>query len=310
MMPREYRQEAAVRRTQRLWRVLLGLLILATAAVPPARAESASLALKNIKVSVWPEYDEPKVLVTYEGEFGGATFPQEVQFRLPAGAEAAQVCALKKPADEHICQLYQIKPEGDGLLLTYTLPIPTFFVEFYYYPLQGAGPRDIDFSFRPLYPVESLELEVQEPLRAAEFRLAPPSSTVSSDGQGFRYYHYQYSNLPSEQPVQVKIAYSKADANPSVAKRQPGGAAPGGLGYGLGLPLALGGAVVLAVLAAWVLGHRARGRVSVPQAAPAWRGAGTGPEKKAGVFCTQCGQALRREDNFCPRCGRKARRPS
>lgn len=309
MMANERRQGATVRRTPYLGRLLLGLLALTMAAVPPAGAESPALTLKNIKVSVWPEYDEPRVLVIYEGEFAG-TFPQEVRFRLPAGAEAAQVCALKKPADEHICQLYQIKPEGDGLLLTYTLPIPTFFVEFYYYPLQGAGPRDIAFSFRPLDPVESLDLEVQEPLRAAEFRLTPPSSTVSSDGQGFRYYHYRYSNLTPEQPVEVRIGYNKADANPSVAKRQPGGAAPGGLGSGLGLPLLLGGAVVLAVLAAWVLGRRAQGRVSVPQAAPAWRGAGGGSEKKGGVFCTQCGQALRREDNFCPRCGRKARRSS
>ena len=89
---------------------------------PEAIREALDLALSM----------DPRVLVMYEGEFNVDTpFPQPVAFPVPLGSEINQVCALQPPNDEHLCQLYETLTEPDNLLVVYTLPIPTYFLEYY-----------------------------------------------------------------------------------------------------------------------------------------------------------------------------------
>lgn len=280
-------------------------------------AAQENLRIKSMQVSVQPEHDDPRVLVIQQGEIGGGAFPQEVNFYLPKVVEVTEVCGLKKPADEHLCQLYQTRPEGDATVLTYKLPVPNFYFEFYYNPVQGLGERAIDFNFRSFYPVDDLKMDVQQPLRSTGFVLTPASSQVSTDGQGFKYYHYSFSTLSPQTPVGLKIAYQKEDERPSVPKRNAGSTGVEGIDSRTGLiALAVGGAGVLGFFGYLAVRRRpasapvARQRSNVPMSGG---GRGSGPARPKGkgavaAFCVNCGTPLQEGGSFCASCGSRVRR--
>ncbi|MBI2907394.1 MAG: zinc ribbon domain-containing protein [Chloroflexi bacterium] len=302
-----------------------------------ASAEPQSLSIKNMKVSVQPEYDDPRVLVTYEGEFvGESSFGRKVQFFIPKGAEINQVCALRKPADEHLCQLYDTDAASQSL--TFTLPIPTFYLEFYYQPLEGSPDKKMDFGFQSFYPVGKLQLDLQQPLRVSNFVATPKAEKIGTDGRGFSYHQYQFDNVTANQPVKVSASYTKTDPKPSVEKAKPGAAGTGDVNVILLGAIGIG---ILGLVAFYAMGKRrpqpvrvynrrpgppaySRGpdpAVNIPQRAPAQasRQARATARGRTAVappiarearasFCTSCGTEILADENFCPNCGQKARK--
>ncbi|MCL5959661.1 MAG: hypothetical protein M1358_10175, partial [Chloroflexi bacterium] len=262
---------------QTLWsrlRVLVLLVLGATTAValvlsfltPVFAADDGHTSIKNLKISVEPEYDEPRVLVIYQGEFADkASFPKAVKFRLPKDAEIGQVCALSEK-QEHLCQLYETKKGEDYIELSYTLPIPTFYIEYYYNPIQSDGAREIGFSYTHLYPADKVDVEVQQPLRSSDFSVYPNPLTTTSDNQGFKYSNLSFDNVRADQKLDLKINDTKQDKNPSVPKAQQGNGAPAvGAAPDVNVWLILGSAVTLAGVV--YVGLSRRTRRFVPQQA-------------------------------------------
>lgn len=64
-------------------------------------SESPNLEVGRMKVSILPEYDEPKVLVIYEGRFKNQTlFPSKARFIIPKGADISDACS-RSPQGGH-----------------------------------------------------------------------------------------------------------------------------------------------------------------------------------------------------------------
>ncbi|HKZ50750.1 MAG TPA: zinc ribbon domain-containing protein [Dehalococcoidia bacterium] len=265
---------------------LLGGLALGLSLGGPASArEPDAPALRNTVVHVLPEYEQPRVMVTVQGEVVGASFPLTMRFRLPPDAEVGHACTLP-PGDQHTCHPFRVETQGDERILTYEVPIQTFFIEYYYSPFNVPGQRDLRFVFRPLYPVEGLSLAVQEPRRAIGFGLLPESASITSDGEGFRNYNYRYDRLAVDEPLELSIAYSKQDLRPSVNPAAQSGGSD--RRRPLMILVAAGGAVMA------LLVYRLAGRRLLTAAA--------GP-RPTGRFCTRCGMALDRGFRFCAGCG-------
>jgi hypothetical protein len=262
MMSTQARVRGRVWPGRALWAAALALVVLLFLGGVSAAQTGAEMRVQKMTISILPEYDSPSVLVMAQGEFSDAFSPQEVEFALPPDAEVSQVCALTKPDNQHLCQPYVLSQGDDSLILRYTLPLPAFFVEYYYSPVADpAAPRSVDYRFQPTYPVDSLVLEVQEPLRSADFALQPPSEEVFADNQGFRYHYYNYEGLTPDEPVSLNISYLKSDAEPSVPPRDqaagPGGVpteGDGGLNRVLLVVVSLG---VVALLVFLAFGRRA-----------------------------------------------------
>lgn len=289
--------------------VIAGLLI-----SPSAAAEGEPPRIKSLKISVWPEYDDPRILVMYEGELGdGVPVPQGVKFLAPSGSEITQVCAIQKPRNEHLCQVYQAREEEGYLAISYTLPMPNFFLEYFYDGLGGQPERAFRYQFRASHPIDKLEIEVQQPLRSSGFNLSPAYSNVSSESQGFKYYHYYFDKVTAGQVITLNASYTKSDSQPSVSKKQPG------------RPESANALVLVGVAAAALLGgvgwfafSRRRAvpqRPAVPTLAKKPKGPsqrpptpGYKPEMGRAFFCSHCGLPLEESPNFCPRCGTKVRK--
>lgn len=290
----------------------MAFVILSILPVPTASAEEP-LSINKMKVQVMPEYDEPRVLVISQGDFNGpAEFNKKVSFKLPKGANVTEVCGLKKPNDEHLCQLYETAQADDGLILTYNLPVRDFYFEYYYNPVQGSGPRDIDYSFIGTYKLDSLELEVQQPLRSTDFKLQPEANQVSEAGE-FKHYTYTLTNVEPDKGIGLKISYTKQDSNPSVAKVKQGTAPSSAGGPEMGTVALVVGIVAVLAIAVILMTRRRSAFAPVPAASYRYvaNGGTRNPARRSpqssGRFCTACGASVGQGDSFCSSCGKKMR---
>ncbi|MDP2950493.1 MAG: hypothetical protein Q8P22_13280, partial [Chloroflexota bacterium] len=243
----------------RRWLQVSALVVLAVALATSVSAGQARAApsttpqIKTMAVSVIPEYDQPRVLVSFQGEIDG-TLPMELSIRLPADAEISHACSLTQPDNGHVCESYTIDPDGESSLLKYQIVSPVFYVEYYYGSVSGAGQRNLDFTFWPPYPVESLQLWVHEPARASDFALSPGPGEVVED-KGSRQHGYTYTNVTPEQPLSLQMTYAKSDAQPSVSPSAAGAASAGDSGR-MALVLSLVGVAAVAVVAYAVVSRR------------------------------------------------------
>ncbi len=299
----------------KLWQVIIFALILGIFIIGglgvPLKAATAPLTIKNMKVSVWPEYDNGRILVMYEGEFNNAeNFPGDVTFLTPQNIEIGQVCAIQN-GTEHLCQLYTTGSENGLLTINYNLPIPTFYLEYYYDGIAGSVDKNIDYQFKSLYKIDNLQVVVQQPLRSSAFAVTPAANFNSTDAQGFKYYNFNFQDVAPDEVIPVTASYNKQDSNPSVNP----GKTQSGQSTGSNLPLVFGvvGGVVLLVAAFFLLSRTRRpvrqaavaSRANFRQKPVPGRAQAKAPQTsgKSVSFCPYCGHDMGRDYRFCPGCG-------
>lgn len=244
------------------WTRTAALLLAVTVVVLAASASvalAAEVSVSNMKVSVWPEYDDPRVLVIYQADLDDSVqLPAEVTFNLPKGAEIGMACEVD-PSGGHSCKPFQLSDEGDYQSLTYRVEAQRkIFFEYYYEAFPaGPGARSFDLSLLPAFPAAELTVEVQEPARSTGFVLEPAFPQRTQDSQGL-VYHQQLIAAPAVgEPIDLAISYTKQDADPSVSPvagaDAPGPAAAGAGGSGSSLLIVV---AVVGMAGLGLLGYR------------------------------------------------------
>ena len=285
--------------------VAAAVSLLSLASVSPARAQGEEVtSLKNVLLSVYPEYDDfanlgyPSVLVMLEGEVVSANLPATIRFLVPS--DAVMYSAGSGPRNQYVGG----PPTRNASNITgwdeisYELKTKYFVME-YYAPVSGQSDRVIPYDFHPLYPVSNLRAIVQEPRRATNFTVSP-QGPVSTDGEGFRIHTYNQANINPGVQLHFDISYTKKDTRPSV-----GGS--GASGSPNTTVLIIMG-VIAALVVAFIIVTRLRSRRPQPaasrslrrQAARTAKG-GKGKNK----YCPYCGKPVQETDRFCPHCGKK-----
>ena len=298
------------------------LIISSFAPLALAQASTEGIKLDDVKVSVMPEYDDPRVLVIVESTLSqGVKLPLDVRFLVPDSATNAQIgmaCEVVE-SQGHRCKVYNTEAKSGYREITYDVnQSHNLFIE-YYYDLnsQDNGDKSFTFDYIPSYDVKHLEIEVKQPLKATNFKIDPSSNNQTTDEQGFKNFVYSYDNVVKEKPISFKVSYNKTDPNPSVQKNQSqvlDSNAESQQSSNTGLmrtmlvlvfALFVGGVVVAfwrakAAQPTAVGGRAARNvkRQVKPKAASA---------AKRVKYCSSCGQSLKPTDKFCPGCGEKIR---
>ncbi|KNZ70615.1 hypothetical protein Tfer_0799 [Thermincola ferriacetica] len=212
--------------------VVTSVLVLVTVLsfIPAAAwAGDEQMEFKNLKVSVWPEYDDPRVLVILEGTMVNASdspFKGEVKWNIPKGKDLEIGMACEIVNGGHSCQPYEQKDKGDWIELTWktTRSIAPgeeypVFLEYYYNPIEGSVDKKFTFSYQPSYKIDSLTVSVQQPLKAENFKIDPAPSSTNTDSGGFVNHNYVYSNQTPNNKITLNVSYKKADPKPSVEKQ-------------------------------------------------------------------------------------------
>lgn len=178
--------------------------------------EDKVLKIGRMKVSVWPEYDTPGVLVVYEGRFADKdVFPAQITFIFPKGVtKLTDACSLS-PKGQHFCQIYDIEKKGDYNQVSMNMPYGNFFIDFQYDPFKGGKDKSFEYVIQSKYEIMNLEVNIQQPLRSSNFSIAPASSNQTKDSD-FNQYHYSMKDISANQEVRFKINYIKEDNNPSI----------------------------------------------------------------------------------------------
>ncbi len=285
---------------------LLAAALLAVLVVGAAAQEGPRF--KRLVVSIYPEYDQPGVFVNYEGELAdGVALPATLNLVLPAGLTVNSACEIDQ-SGQHTQVAYRLTT-GDNPGVSYQTGKKNTHVEFYYNPLPGSAERR-QFTYKVVAPgpVDSLLVEIQQPLRSSGFTVTPAAAAVLADKQGFSYHRFEYSNVAAGQTITFDVAYQKADMLPSLSPQSTPATAAGGGGSEYALLLVAGGLALMG-LAAFLFVRRRESPRAAAIAAGGPRRRADRTRREAGTaaevvqFCTRCGSRLRRGAAFCTACG-------
>lgn len=278
----------------------------------PALAATGPNALTGLKVSYWPEYDKPSVLVIYRGKVTSTTLPATVRLLLPKGALVAATSTVDSNGQfvyDEAWASHKTKTVGDLQELTFETANPDFQAEVYFMSLGNEKQRKLPLFFAAPANIDSLQVEIQEPQRSSNFSIEPATKDVSA-GDNFQYHNYTYDNVPAGRELTFNVAYEKSDSNPSVDSQQGTVSTPASRGSLTVILLTIAGIIAIAIAATVWRFRTVAAKNKRPVAKPVKKKVKQQNQKKQAnaanksKFCTDCGEALKDKNSFCPGCGK------
>ena len=284
-----------------------------TAVAEPA----ADLRIARLQLSIWPEYDDPRVLLIVRGELApGVAFPTHVTLPVPKDAELIGAGMISE-LGELLLHPHRVIPGNASDALEITLPAPRFFAELYFDPFETSGnAKRFSYTFEAPYPIAQLDIDIQKPYTASEFVTEPPAMAQESEGRDTTYHRFLHRDVAAGQPMTFTVSYVKTDPQPSVPKAasEPaaGPAAQGPQDRMLIYAGILAGVTAAYVLVAllWTAYQRRHAAVTPPETPLRPSPAPYSPPSETPAvanFCSHCGRALDADYAFCPGCGHAIR---
>lgn len=185
---------------------------------------TTDLSIGRMKVAIMPEYDDPSVLVVYDGKFEEvSSYPIKTSFLIPKGSVISDACSLSHEG-QHFCQLYRTVNRGAHDEVSLLLPYPNFYLSFHTPRLDiEKEKKELNYLIKANHPIKTLEIDIQQPLRSTEFKILPPGGAAHLEKgdaisviKGFNHFTYKLEGVAKGQESTFNIAYLKSDPNPSV----------------------------------------------------------------------------------------------
>lgn len=199
--------------------VLTACVLALTALTAPSFAHAQSPdRVSDLTISVWPEFDDPRVLVQYDGTLAATEgYPRDVSFYVPATATLNATAYQDENAKMLNTDPASVITATNGLkLVTFKLPKPHFHLEYYHDAIKGSPDKTYDFVYHAFLATDKVNLEVQEPLKATNFNTVPAPASQNSGAHDFKYDVFNFPALNADQELTVKVSYTKTDPNPSI----------------------------------------------------------------------------------------------
>jgi hypothetical protein len=280
----------------------------------PAQAQSGT-RLSSISVEIWPEYDQPAVLVICHISLSpDATLPATLNLRVPAQSEVFAV-AVADPVSGLLNAPYDRNVQGSWATLTITANSRDVQVEYYDALVKNGTARHIVYEWPGDYSVDSFAVALQQPLGATDM-VTDPTLTKSSVGQdGFIYYQSAPQPLEAGQSFTLTADYQKATDALSTTGLPVQATQP--------LNTSTAGRVTMSSILPWVLAGIGGALIVVgivsgfymwksgTRRSSASRKHHTQPQKVSEtgeVYCYQCGKRAQPGDVFCRTCGMRLRK--
>jgi rubrerythrin len=294
--------------------VVVPLLALGLVVKPLPATEKTELRIARMDIDIWPEYDDPRVLVIYSGQLeADVEVPTEFSFIIPRGAQIHMAGAIG-PKGEHLHAQFETHPKGEDLAeVSYQVQTRRFYMEFYYDPFTGGENKQFRYPLVSPYPIASLAVNVKQPLKSKNFRTDPLAVNIVQDQKGFNVHRVVFGDVAANEERSVAISYVRKEKDPSIPKA--GTTAATGGSKAMKNILIIGGVLLVGVIGYGVFAS-SKSKRNAPVRAGARRAANHQPRPRQPVqqtaasgefkYCTECGTQMRRSDKFCPNCGTKA----
>ncbi len=267
-------------------------------------AQDELVHIENVQLWIYPEYDDPRLLVMLEGRLAGVEPPQKMEFMVPSTAEMYSAGSMDSqgrysggPPDRTPSGI----PGWD--IIGYEVTTDTFRVEYYDSVIFGYPDKSISYEFRTLYEVLNMEVIVQEPLNSTGYMISPEGSRFI-DSEGFSSYLFNFNDLKVDSPLQFDISYYRTEKNPSLSTVETSTVETDKSDNTLVIIIFV--VILLAIVVAWLIWKkksapktRAERRRAIKQSRQSVREDNL-PDPR---FCSQCGNPLDGKYKYCPNCG-------
>jgi hypothetical protein len=284
------------------------------------RAQLPATDIETLILDIWPDYDQPNVLVLMTGTLSSDT-PLPATISIPLHADA-EVNAVARITDDN-SMIDDIDYSIANDILTLTTTDPRFRVE-YYAPYESNGINHA-FTFEWLadVPVESLLAAVQQPTGATNMTVTPANANAVSDTtDGFTYYTFPPETIPAGEPFTITFNYDMATPQLSVDSLPAAGSgletnANGATSTDVSSPsgsfslddtnwlLVIGvlGVILVAVVVTWLVATRQTQPTRKNRKPRPKRAKNPAKSSSRARFCHECGNKLNANDKFCRECG-------
>jgi hypothetical protein len=295
--------------------IFLLLFILSLLFVPARAQAQAAITLESLTIQLWPDHDQPKVLVIYDFLLDANTpLPAILHFQMPASAE---LVAVAKSSDSGLLTVDRTL-SGDSRTVTFTITDQTGYHLEYYMPYTlEETTRDFVFTWQGDYAVKSFRLALQKPSAATNLITDLTLSEIPADKNGFSYLSTKEIKLAAQETFHIHVRYQNDTdtLSASTLTVQPSSSltenVPGQVSVMTYLPWVLATLAVLLIVGGigWYWFSSRGGADSVKPAQR--RGERRKPAKAVDadkqVYCHQCGKRARPDDRFCRTCGAQLR---
>ncbi len=296
-------------------RLILMLTLLIALLFPVSVRALGEVHLSLLSVDIWPEYDQPAVLMIYRITLAPSTsLPASLTVRIPSGVQINAV-AVMDPVKGLINTPYDDTVQGKWTALTVTTNSLQVQIEYYTALVKNGTTRHIDFEWAGDYAVDELEVNFLRPSGAESVSISQAPVDTAPGQDGLTNYRMQATNLAVDQFFTLRIDYQRqTDALsisglPVQAVSTPGPDTPGHVSMTGIVPWVLAGFGIL-LIAAGLTGFIAWQRGSKRSATGKRNSARRKETEEEVTYCPQCGKRAQAGDVFCRTCGTRLDRGS
>ena len=280
--------------------------------LPSLASAQGSVTLANLNVQLWPEYDQPSMLVLADFELPATTlFPVKLTFHIPQDANLVAVASYS--ADGSLINAIYEGPTTKGDLQAFTVTLNNAKARFeYYLPITfNEDERTFSYLWNGDYAINAFGIRVLEPLDSSSLTTTPKLGPAVVES-GLTYFESNAVKLKSGEQFTLDLKYIKTTDTlvSSPQGVQPAAPVnentPGRVSLNKSLPYIIGGIglvmVVGGIVYYWQAGRsstkKTRRRVRTPQ---------ENEEDGKEAYCPQCGTRAKSNDRFCRVCGGRMR---
>jgi hypothetical protein len=298
-------------------KIILIILIILFVSIPSAGAQE-SPSLESLAIDLWPEYDDPGVLVIYKAVLSPeVSLPAEITLRIPVEAGAPFAVAVGLDPSSIADVVYDTQVMGEWLDVSFIATTPV--IQFEYYDprlVKEDSLRTFDYTWPGDYAVNALDLQIQHPLGASNVSVTPTAGRVIQNSDGFTYNIIEVGALSEGSLFDLAVSYQKETDALSIESLEilPSATITPGTGSLLNLDqwwvwlLGILGIVLIGGGGFWYwrMGRQeTTSRKRRHRKVPGKESGGGSPE--SAVYCHQCGKRAGSSDQFCRSCGTRLR---
>jgi hypothetical protein len=269
--------------------------------------------LLNVNVQLWPEYDQPSMLVITDfGLPASVTLPVDLTFRIPKGANLIAVASYN--ADGVLANAAFEGPKDDGDWQSFTVTVESPAARFeYYQPLTYNGDtRTFSYLWNSSYAVDAFDISVMEPVDVLSLTSSPKLDSIEQK-DGLTYHRSDPVKLAVGKEFSLKLEYKKSTdtlvASPEGV--QPVAPVdentPGRVSLNNSLPYLIGGLGVILIVGGLVYYLKSGNSRSTKKPRARRQSKSGSEEGGSGIYCAQCGTRAHGGDRFCRTCGARLR---
>lgn len=295
-------------------------IVICTLFISTAVRAQAPVTIDSLEIDIWPEYDQPGILVIYRIQLPSGTLPN-TQLSLQVPKQVSNITIARLGSDG---VLYEIKDftraeKGDWSTVSFVAPVSQVQFEYYIPNISREGKqRSFTFNWPGDYAVNTMSVQLQQPLGATAMQITPSLGSGIKGTDNLTYYNAMIGSVSEGSFVAINVQYQKETddlTNPKSQLRssEPITTATPGRAPQLKqvLSYTLGGVGILVILISLVYYWRTTRKSRAPlykRHAPAASRIDEPTEMDDAGYCQECGKRALVGDRFCRACGTPLRR--